>query len=106
MMTWVLSSFILLAAVQSAATNSARDAFRSCVKEAAAQAKTNKVPAEAFQEFAATHCTTQKDSFVAALWAFDSKNKVSKKQSAADAELQIEDMLIGASEKYAFEVKQ
>lgn len=106
MMALVMSSVIMLAAVQSAATNGARDAFRSCVKEAAAQAKTNKVGADVFQDFAKTHCTAQKANFVAAMWAFDSKNKVSKKQSEADADLQVEDILVSASEKYAFEVKQ
>ena len=106
MMAFVMSSVILLAAVQSAGTNNARDAFRNCIKEAAAQAKTNKVGADAFEGFAKTHCTAQQASFIAAMWAFDSKNKVSKKQSADDAGLQIEDILVSASEKYAFEIKQ
>jgi hypothetical protein len=105
-MVFVMSSVIMLAAVQSAATNSARDAFRNCIKEAAAQAKTNKVGADAFEGFAKTHCTAQQANFIAAMWSFDAKNKVSKKQSQADADLQIEDMLVSASEKYAFEIKQ
>jgi hypothetical protein len=106
MMAMLMSSVLVLAAVQSAAANSARDSFRTCVKEAMGQAKTNKLAVDAFKTFVRGHCAAQEAGFTAAIWAFDSKNKVSKKQSAADAELQIEDIVVTASEKYEFEIKQ
>ena len=106
MMPLVMSSVLVLAAVQSAAINSAREGLRNCFKEAITQAKTDKVAKDGFQPFAKTRCTTQSNSFTAAIWAFDAKNKVSKKQSNADAQLQIEDFLIMADEKYQREAGQ
>ena len=100
MMNWVISSVIVLAAVQSAAINSARDGLRNCFKAAIAEAKTEKVAKDGFGTFARGKCAAQEQSFTAAVWAFDSKNKVSKKQSNADAELQIEDFLFVADEKF------
>jgi hypothetical protein len=100
MMTLLLSSVLVVAAAQSAAVNSARDGLRNCFKEAVTQAKTDKIPKDGFQTFARTHCTAQASKFTAAVWAFDAKNKVSKKQSNADAELQIEDFLFTADEKF------
>ena len=69
MMTMVMSSVLLLAAVQSAAVNNARDGLRNCFKSAIEQAKTNKVAKDGFQPFAKTHCSTQASSFTAAVWA-------------------------------------
>jgi hypothetical protein len=106
MMTLVMSSVLVLAAAQSAAVNSARDGLRNCFREAITQAKTDKVAKDGFQPFARTRCATQATSFTAAVWAFDVKNKVSKKQSNADAELQIEDFLVSAEERYQREVGQ
>ena len=106
MIALVMSSVIMLAAVQSAAVNSARDGLRNCFKEALTQAKTDKVAKAGFQPFARGRCAAQENSFTAAVWAFDSKNKVPKKQSNADAQLQIEDFLIMADEKYQREAGQ
>jgi hypothetical protein len=100
MMTLVMSSVLVVAAAQSAAVNTARDGLRNCFKTAIEQAKAEKVAKDGFQPFAKSHCTTQANSFMAAVWAFDAKNKVSKKQSNADAELQIEDFLFTADEKF------
>jgi hypothetical protein len=101
-----MSSVLVLAAAQSAAVNSARDGLRNCFREAITQAKTDKVAKDGFQPFARTRCATQATSFTAAVWAFDVKNKVLKKQSNADAELQIEDFLVSAEERYQREVGQ
>jgi hypothetical protein len=105
MMNLVISSAIVLAAVQSAAANSARDALRACVKNSMSQAKTDKLTVDAFKTFARSHCSTQEQGFTAAIWAFDAKNKVSKRQSAEDAQLQIEDIIASASDRYEFETK-
>lgn len=105
MIVTIMSSVLALAAVQSAATNSARDGLRTCIREASTQAKTDKVAVDAFLAFAKGRCATQEQSFTAAIWAFDAKNKISKKQSAEDAALQINDLLTVASERYAIENK-
>jgi len=105
MMNLVISSVIVLAAVQTAAANGARDTFRTCVKSAMTQAKTDKLTVDAFKTFARTQCATQEQGFTAAMWAVDSKSKVSKKQSAEDAQLQIEDIVASVSERYELETK-
>ena len=105
MMNLVISSVIVLAAVQTAAANGARDTFRTCVKSAMTQAKTDKLTVDAFKTFARTQCATQEQGFTAAMWAVDSKSKVSKKQSAEDAQLQIEDIVASVSDRYEMETK-
>lgn len=105
MLNLMISSVIMLAAVQTAAANGARDTLRTCVKSAMTQAKNDKLTVDAFKTFARTQCANQEASFTAAVWAFDSKNKVSKKQSADDAQLQIEDIVASASDRYEAETK-
>ena len=105
MITTIMSVALAAAAVQNAATNSARDGLRTCIREASTQAKTDKIAVDAFLAFAKGRCAAQEQSFTAAIWAFDSKNKVSTKQSAEDAAFQIEDLLTVASERYALESK-
>src|SRR5690349_18920171 len=105
MVNLVISSVIVLAAVQTAAANGARDSLRTCVKSAMTQAKSDKLTVDAFKTFARSQCASQEQGFSAAMWAFDSKNKVSKKQSAEDAQLQIEDIVATASDRYEFEMK-
>jgi hypothetical protein len=99
----MLASAILAAAFQSAAADGARTALRTCIKQAAEAAKGQKLTAEGFAAFAHQHCTAQETSFVSSVWAFDSKNKVPKKQSESDAKVQIEDFVTSASEHYAME---
>jgi hypothetical protein len=45
----------------------------------------------------------QETTFKSAVWAFDSKNKVSKKQSEKDSEYQIEDFVTSAADRYAMD---
>ncbi|HVH37842.1 MAG TPA: hypothetical protein VM757_04565 [Sphingomicrobium sp.] len=103
MMILVMSFALVSAAAQNAMINSARDGLRSCFKAAATQAKAEKVAKDGFQPYARTHCATQASKFMDAVWAFDAKNKVGKKQSNADAALQIEDFLVVADEKFQME---
>lgn len=103
MIELVVASAIHIAMFQSAAADSARSALRTCFKEAAAEAKSQKLTSEAFAAFARQKCETQQSSFKSAVWAFDSKNKVPKKQSEADANLQIDDFLTSAADRYTAE---
>ena len=103
MMTFVMSAALVSAAVQNAMVNSARDGLRSCFKEAVTKAKSEKIAKDGFQPYARTQCAAQASKFTDAVWAFDAKNKVAKKQSNADAELQIEDFLVVAAEKFEAE---
>ena len=99
----VVASAIWAAAFQSTAADGARTALRTCIKTAVEEAKKQKIAPTAFGPFAKTHCATQMSSFKSAVWAFDSKNKVSKKQSDSDSDLQIDDFLTMAEERYSME---
>jgi hypothetical protein len=101
MIVLVVTSAIYAAAFQTAAANDARTAFRACLKQASVDAKGQKVTTDGFSAFARQKCSTQESGFKSALWAIDSKNKVPRKQSDSDAELQVEDFLATASDHYA-----
>jgi hypothetical protein len=96
-----IASAILVAAFQTAAADGARTALRTCIKQAGVEAKSAKVTNDGFTAFVRQKCSAQETSFKSAVWAFDSKNKVSKKQSESDVEFQIEDFLSMAADHYA-----
>jgi hypothetical protein len=103
MIKLMVASAILAAAFQSAAADNARTALRTCIKTAATDAKTQKIGVDAFPAFVRDKCTVQATTFKSAVWAFDSKNKVSKKQSESDVNLQIDDFVTAAEERYQLE---
>ncbi len=76
---------------------------RACIKQAATEAKGQKVASDAFPAFVRQKCSAQTTSFKSAVWAFDSKNKVSKKQSESDSEFQVDDFVTSAADRYAAE---
>ena len=101
MIVTMIASAIFAAAFQSAAADGARTALRACIKQASADAKGQKVANDAFTPFVRQKCAAQETTFKSAVWAFDSKNKVSKKQSESDANFQVEDFLSMAADHYA-----
>jgi len=103
MIKLLAASAILAAAWQTAAADGARTALRTCIKQAATDAKGAKVANDALPDFIHTKCGDAEVKFKSAVWAFDSKNKVSKKQSESDSALQIEDFVASAADRYAAE---
>ena len=103
MFVWVVGSALLAAALQSTAADNARASLRTCIKAAGEEAKKQKLAADGFANFALQHCAAQVTSFKGAVWAFDSKNKVSKRQSESDANLQVDDFVTMATERYSME---
>ena len=103
MIKMMVASAILAAAFQSSAADNARSALRTCIKTAATDAKSQKIAVDAFPAFVRDKCSAQATSFKSAVWAFDSKNKVSRKQSESDADLQIDDFVTAAEERYEME---
>ena len=97
----VIASSIFAAAFQSSGADSARTTLRTCLKGAVEEAKKQKVTGDGFAAFAHQQCATQETNFKSAMWAFDSKNKVSKKQSESDAGLQIDDFVASAADRYS-----
>lgn len=96
----MVASAILAAAWQNAAIDSSRKALVGCLREAVKQAQDQKMAPDGFAAFAHQSCATAETEFTTALWGFDSKNKVPKRQSESDAKLQIEDYIASAEDKY------
>ena len=88
---------------QTTAADGARTALRACIKTAATEAKTQKMTSDALPDFIHQKCSAEEVKFKSAVWAFDSKNKVSKKQSESDVNLQIDDFVTSAADRYAME---
>ena len=103
MINLLAASAIVAMAWQSAAADGARTALRTCIKQATTDAKGQKLDTDAITALIRQKCTAEEVKFKAAVWAFDSKNKVSKKQSESDAELQVEDFVTSAADRYAME---
>ncbi|HJR82999.1 MAG TPA: hypothetical protein VJ775_03640 [Sphingomicrobium sp.] len=103
MIKLLAASAILAAAWQTSAADGARTALRTCIKTAATEAKSQKIANEALADFIHQKCGAEEVKFKSAVWAFDSKNKVSKKQSESDAKLQIEDFVASAADRYAMD---
>lgn len=96
----MLSAMLVAALVQSAAINAERDKFISCLEAAEVSAKAQNIPAGAFEAHLRQTCADIETSFKASLVAFDLKNKVSRKQATADAQLQADDFVISAVDHY------
>lgn len=94
------TAVILAALVQSAAINSQRDNYESCLTKTFESAKAQKLPAEALDAHLRQACASIEASFEGALIAFDLKNKVPRKQAAADAQLQVNDLVDNLVERY------
>ena len=90
---------VVLAATSMQAAAGSRQEFVVCLKQAVTKANGDKVKPGAFEVFARQNCATQIGSFKQGLVSFDVKNGVARKRAESDAELQIEDYLLGASEK-------
>lgn len=96
----IAASMVLYAAsMQAAAATAPRQQFVACLKQTVEKANAGKMKPENFGAFARQSCAGQIGSFKQGLVSFDLKNGVGRKRAEADAELQIEDYLVGASEK-------
>ena len=96
----MISAILAAALVQSAAINSQRDKYISCLDAAEASAKAQKMPVDAFEAHLRQTCAAAETSFKASLIAFDMKNKVARKQATADAQLQADDFVVGSVYRY------
>lgn len=100
-----IASAIYLVALQNAAANTSRDQLMSCLNGAVINGKTASIAADGFAAFAREQCGAPAGSLKSALVAFDVKNKVSRKQAEADAQLQIDEFVTMTSERYAAQAK-
>jgi len=94
-----IATMVLMVASMQAAAAAPRQEFVACLKQTVEKANAGKMKPENFGAFARQSCAAQIGSFKQGLVSFDVKNGVGRKRAEADAELQIEDYLVGASEK-------
>jgi hypothetical protein len=101
MIVLVAASAVFLAASQ-AALNAPTNAFKACLKQADAKAKSEKVAGDGFEAYARTTCASQLSGLRAAVISFNMKNGMSRKTATNDAELTVADWLDGSVEHYKF----
>jgi len=82
-----------------------RSAYVSCLKDAVANAKGASVTADGFKDYAHKTCASVADGFRAKLVSFNVKNGMSKKAAADDAQVQLDDYVYSAEERYRYSVE-
>lgn len=97
----VLTSILVSAALQAAVAAAPRKAYNDCLKTAVTEALKTKVPTDGFADFAHKHCAAYESSFKTGLVNFNVKNGMSKASAADDAQLQIDDYVFSAEQRYA-----
>jgi hypothetical protein len=101
MIALVGASAIYLIATQ-AAINGPREAFTNCLKEQSSKAAAEKVGGDGFEAYVRNACTGQLGAFKSAIVSFDMKNKMTRKDSSADADLMIGDFVSSAVDNYKY----
>lgn len=101
MIVWVAASSVLLTMLQ-ASINAPTNAFRGCLKEAATKATNEKVGADGIEAYLRNTCSASMDSLKSSVVAFRTKNGMSKKAAASDADMTVDDYVATSVEKYQF----
>jgi hypothetical protein len=101
MIALIGASAIALAALQ-ASISAPTDAFRGCLRDAADKATTEKVAADAIEDYLRNACTVQMSTLKSAVIAFRVKNGMSRKAATDDAEMTVEDYVASPADNYKF----
>ena len=101
MIALLIASAINLTGLQ-ASVAAPTTAFRGCLKEAAAKAKTEKVTGDAIEAYLRSACTGQMSTLKEALIAVRVKNGMTRKAAASDAELTVNDYVATPADNYKF----
>ena len=101
MITMLTAAAITLSGAQ-ATIAAPTDAFRGCLREAAAKAGTEKVAGDAIENYLRTACTVQMTTLKSALVSFRMKNGMSKKAAADDADMTVDDYVATPADNYKF----
>ena len=97
----LIASAINLAGLQ-ASISVPTDAFRGCLREAAAKAKNEKVSGDGIEAYLRNACTTQMGTLKDALIAFRLKNGMTRKAAASDADMTVDDYVATPADNYKF----
>jgi hypothetical protein len=101
----LIASAINLAGLQASIT-APTTAFRSCLREAAAKAKTDKVTGDGIEAYLRNACTGPMGSLKEALIEFRLKNGMTRKAAASDAEMTVNDYVSTPADNYKFMASQ
>jgi len=99
----MFTAILVMVAMQATAADP-RTTYNACLNEAVTSAKAAKVPADGFKAYAHQSCAAAEDKFRAVLAAFNVKNGMSRKAATADAQVQIDDYVYTADERYRYSV--
>jgi hypothetical protein len=101
----VIGSAIYLTGLQ-ASIVAPTDAFRGCLREAAAKARAEKVSGDAIEAYLRNACTAQMAPLKEALIAFRLKNGMTRKAAASDADMTVDDYISTPADNYKFMASQ
>ena len=101
MIAMIGASAIIFTALQ-ASINAPTEAFRGCLKSAAAKATETKVAPDGIEDFFKTECSVQMESLRSAVVAFRVKNGMARKAAAEDANMTVEDYMVAPADRYRF----
>jgi len=101
MIILLAASAITLTALQ-ASIAGPTDSFRSCLREAATKAKSEKIPGDAIETYLKTACSGQMSTLKNAVIAFRMKNGMSRKAAADDADMTVGDYVATPADNYRF----
>jgi len=87
------------------AASADRSAYVTCLKDAVVSAKNANVSVDAFKVYAHKTCASVEEGLKSKLVTFNVKNGMSKKAAAEDAQLQLEDYVFTAEDKYRYSVE-
>ncbi|HUG46557.1 MAG TPA: hypothetical protein VMK31_08635 [Sphingomicrobium sp.] len=97
---------ILAAAMMMQASAAERNAFVSCLKNAAVSAKAANVTVDGFKDHARKVCGEIENGLKSKLAAFNVKNGMARKAAADDAQLQLDDYLLTAEDRYRYATEE
>lgn len=97
----LIASAINLAGLQ-ASISVPTDAFRGCLREAAAKAKNEKVSGDGIEAYLRNACTTQMGTLKDALIAFRLKNGMARKAAVSDADMTVDDYVATPVDNYKY----
>ena len=101
MIALIAASAVYLVATQ-AALAAPTIAYKDCLKQAAVQAKKDKIGGEAYEAYARNSCAAQITGLRDALIGFEVKNGTKRKDAAADADMTVDDYLASSVDNYKF----
>ena len=101
MIALLIASAVNLTALQ-ASIAAPTDAFRGCLREAAAKAKGEKVGGDAIETYLKNACSGQMSTLKGAIVAFRMKNGMSHKAAADDADMTVDDYVATPADNYKF----